>query len=239
MRLRLNSHHDPDTLATRYAEHGRVRVFDFLEVAGARDLHGALVSRPDWRQLFIGEDGIVQLDEAARKTLSAADAAALDRQVQERARLGFQYRYEGLRVPHAGERQDEDPLQPFAELMASQAMVSFLSHIVGKRDLRFGEGKATAYGPGDFLTCHDDAVAGRNRVAAFVLGMTPQWRPEWGGLLLFHDADDGRVEGLVPRFNTLDLFAVPQRHSVSYVSPSAAGRRLALTGWLRSGVSAA
>ncbi len=239
MRLGLNSRHDPDTFATFYAQHGRVRIFDFLEVAGARDLHGALVSRPDWRQLFIGEEGIVQLDESSRQSLSAADASALDRQIHERARLGFQYRYEGLRVPRSGEGRDENPLQLFADLMASQAMVSFLSHVVGQGDLHFGEGQATAYGPGDFLTCHDDAVSGRDRVAAFVLGMTPRWRPEWGGLLLFHEADDGRVDGLVPRFNTLDLFAVPQRHSVSYVSPSAAGRRLSLTGWLRPGTPGA
>jgi SM-20-related protein len=38
---------------------------------------------------------------------------------------------------------------------------------------------------------------------------------------------------LVPSFNTLDLFAVPQRHSVSIVTPSAQHRRYAVTGWLR------
>jgi Rps23 Pro-64 3,4-dihydroxylase Tpa1-like proline 4-hydroxylase len=31
-------------------------------------------------------------------------------------------------------------------------------------------------------------VAGKNRVAAYVLNLTPRWRVEWGGLLMFHDA---------------------------------------------------
>ena len=37
-----------------------------------------------------------------------------------------------------------------------------------------------------------------------------------------------------PGFNTLDVFAVPQLHSVSRVAPEAAYRRYAITGWLRS-----
>jgi Rps23 Pro-64 3,4-dihydroxylase Tpa1-like proline 4-hydroxylase len=37
-----------------------------------------------------------------------------------------------------------------------------------------------------------------------------------------------------PRFNTLTLFAVPQLHSVSMVTKSAAFRRYSITGWLRS-----
>jgi Rps23 Pro-64 3,4-dihydroxylase Tpa1-like proline 4-hydroxylase len=64
--------------------------------------------------------------------------------------------------------------------------------------------------------------------------MTPQWRPEWGGLLLFHADDDSAVHGHVPRFNTVDLFAVPQRHSVSMVAAAAPARRFAVTGWLRA-----
>ena len=54
-----------------------------------------------------------------------------------------------------------------------------------------------------------------------------------GGLLLFHDRD-GMVEGLVPDFNTLDILAVPQLHSVSYVTPSAPTKRYSITGWLRA-----
>jgi Rps23 Pro-64 3,4-dihydroxylase Tpa1-like proline 4-hydroxylase len=67
-----------------------------------------------------------------------------------------------------------------------------------------------------------------------VFGLTPQWRIEWGGLLLFHGAD-GQVErGFVPRFNSLALFAVPQLHSVSMVTRAAPYRRYSITGWLRS-----
>ena len=85
----------------------------------------------------------------------------------------------------------------------------------------------------------DDTAAlqalGKDRIAAYVFGMTPRWRPEWGGLLLFHGENEASVSGNVPRYNTLDLFKVPQRHSVSIVTPAAPTRRYAITGWLRRG----
>ena len=94
-------------------------------------------------------------------------------------------------------------------------------------------GHATAYGPGHFLTAHDDEVAGKKRHAAYVYNLTPTWRIDWGGLLLFHGADGHVARGFTPSFNALNLFAVPQPHSVSMVAPFAANRRYSVTGWLR------
>lgn len=65
------------------------------------------------------------------------------------------------------------------------------------------------------------------------MGLTPNWRVEWGGLLLFHDTD-GHIRGLAPRFNCLNMFGLPVMHSVSQVTPFAGGVRYAVTGWLRT-----
>ncbi len=232
--LALNTDLDLDAAAAVYARDRRVRIPNFLADAGVRSVHTELVRRDDWRQLFIDAAGIVQRTRAEREDASIEDEKALDRRVHERACLGFQYRYEGIRIPDPEDDLPADSLSPVAAFMASPPLTAALESVVGRAGLQFGEGQATAYSPGDFLTCHDDAVHGRNRVAAFVLGMTPSWRPDWGGLLMFHADDDSLLDAHVPRFNTLDLFAVPQRHSVSYVAPSAPGRRLALTGWLRA-----
>lgn len=231
--LALNPQLDVEAISREYRANGRVRIPHFMAEAGARSLHAHLVSRQDWRTLFIGEQGIVELHPDARAALSAAAARTLDEAIHARATLGFQYRYEGLRVPPP-DATTTDALSEFAKFMASAPLLAFLGKVVDRDDIAFSEGQATAYAPGDFLTGHDDAVPGRGRLAAFVLGMTPQWRPEWGGLLCFHDADDSRVVGHVPRWNTLDIFAVPQRHSVSHVNASAPGRRLSLTGWMRT-----
>jgi SM-20-related protein len=232
--LQLNPELDVGAIAADYAATGRIRIPSFTAGPGLRALHGDLVTRQDWRQLSIGADGIQELDRPTREAMSADDRERTERQLHDRATLGFQYRYEGLRVPAATDDTVADSLADFASFMAAAPTLAFLEAVIGRDTLSFSDGQATAYAPGDFLTCHDDAAPGRNRVAAFVLGMTPQWRPEWGGVLMFHADDDSMVAGHVPRFNTLDLFSVPQRHSVSYVSPSAPGRRLALTGWLRT-----
>ena len=74
-----------------------------------------------------------------------------------------------------------------------------------------------------------------NRIAAFVVNLTPDWSADLGGLLMFTGADGHLEEAFTPKFNTLSLFRVPQPHAVSAVAPFARGARLAVTGWLRRG----
>lgn len=66
------------------------------------------------------------------------------------------------------------------------------------------------------------------------MNLSPDWRPDWGGLLMFEGADSHIEQGFVPSFNALNLFAVPARHFVSYVAPFAPRRRYSVTGWLRT-----
>jgi Rps23 Pro-64 3,4-dihydroxylase Tpa1-like proline 4-hydroxylase len=160
----------------------------------------------------------------------------MDRLVLDAARRGFQYRYETIRVPDdAAERQlSSSLLTRFAEFMGSAAVIAYLAELTGLTDIDFADAQATSYRPGDFLTGHHDAVEGKNRRAAYVLSLSPVWRTEWGGLLMFHGEDSAAGDYLVPQFNTLNLFAVPQMHSVSQVASFAAAPRRSITGWLRA-----
>lgn len=234
--LSLNPDLDPARFREAFAQRGRVQIPLFLHDEAAAALHAELRGRGDWTQVVNSGASVYDLDRRARARLAPAQAAALDEAVFAGARDGFQYRYETIRVPDdaAARAASDDPLAAFAALMSAGAARDFLRAVVGRADIEFADAQATAYSPGDFLTAHDDDVPGKRRVAAYVLGLTPRWRVEWGGLLLFHDRDGG-IEGLAPRFNTLNLFAVPQLHSVSIVSRAAAFRRYSVTGWLRRG----
>jgi Rps23 Pro-64 3,4-dihydroxylase Tpa1-like proline 4-hydroxylase len=233
----LNPNLDLDALAKEYASERRVRIHRLLADEGAAELFDHLRTREDWWHLINSPDGIIELDRPSRAAMAPEARAELEEQVHAGAVTGFQYRYEGLRVPSREEEEQagENPLTDFARLMSSEPMLAMLRKVTGCTELSFTDGQATAYGPGDFLTGHDDDVPGKNRLAAYVYGLTPRWRLEWGGILLFHGDREASVSGHVPRFNTLDLFAVPQRHSVSIVTPSATERRYSVTGWLRSG----
>jgi hypothetical protein len=231
-RLEINGGLDVDEIARQFADGGRVRIPGLLG-SGALELHDHLQESPDWIHLITGSAGVVELDARARRELGEQGLEALKAEAQFGARDGFRYSYEAISVPEPAEAADQwDLIQRFAQLMAGDETRSFLGRIIGEQVGAFADGQATAYGPGDFLTLHDDAVEGKDRLAAFVFGLTPGWRIDWGGLLHFHEDQGRAADALVPRFNTLDLFAVPREHSVSLVTSAAAHRRYAVTGWL-------
>jgi Rps23 Pro-64 3,4-dihydroxylase Tpa1-like proline 4-hydroxylase len=232
----LNPALDARALASLFAAQGRVRIADFLTAPSAEALHAHLRTREDWVQVVNSGAKVFDLNRATRAAMSAEQARALDDSVYGGARTGFQHRYEAVRVPDAAQAREGqgDLLARFALWMSEGPARDFLREVSGRQELAFLDAQATAYAPGDFLTAHDDGVEGKHRLAAYVFGLTPVWRAEWGGLLLFHDAEGDIERGFTPRFNTLNLFAVPQLHSVSLVSRAAPDRRYAVTGWLRS-----
>lgn len=254
--LALHPDIDVSALRDRFARDGRVRVQPFLDTDMATALHAHLRGRSDWKQVVNSGDKVFELDRPTRAAMTAEQVAALDEAVRQGARTGFQYRYESLRLPDGnatdagglglglgtgtgtgtgagGSDVESAGIDGFTRWMTSDPVQALVRTVTGCADIAFADGQATAFAPGDFLTGHDDEVAGKRRRAAYVLGLTPIWRVEWGGLLLFH-RPDGLIDGVAPGFNSIDLFAVPQPHSVSFVTPSAAYRRYAITGWLRA-----
>lgn len=223
-------------LAEQFAIDGRLHIADFLEPECAAALHALLSERTDWNYVVNSGDRTIELDGATRTAMPKAQRDALNDAVYASARTGFQFRYETIRVPddEASRRASDDPLAAFALWLSSEEPRTFLQTVTGTSDIAFADAQATAYGPGDFLTGHDDAVDGRNRRAAYVLSLNPIWRTEWGGLLVFHADGNGWLQAVEPRFNTLNLFRVPQMHSVSEVTRAAAWRRYSITGWLRA-----
>ena len=233
--FRLNPALDRRAIRDAYRRDGRVRIHGLLADEGALTLRNWLKRRDEWRQILNSGDKVYELDRATRDGMSEAQRRTLDEAVMAGVRAGFQYRYESIRVPDgiAARLAADGPLSAFAAWLSGAAALDFLREVTGHADTVFTDAQATAYAPGDLLTAHDDAVPGKDRRAAYVLGLNPEWRTEWGGLLLFHDGAD-RVTGMMPAFNTLDLLSVPQAHSVSMVTRAAPSRRYAVTGWLRA-----
>lgn len=235
--FRLNPGLDGDALADEFARTGRLHLRDFLVEEDAAALLQAMKTRDDWLLVVNQDDKTFELNREVQAEMTVEQAGALEQAAFAGARYGFQFRYESIRVPdtEAERAAMDDPLARFASFLSSGPVVALLRRITGKPGIDFADAQATAYGPGHFLTAHDDDVAGKHRHAAYVYNLTPQWRADWGGLLMFHGADGHVDKALVPSFNALNIFAVPQPHSVSLVSPFAANRRYSITGWLRGG----
>lgn len=234
--FRINPALDAVALAATFANGGRVQIGDFLDGDGAARLLVALRAEQRWRRVINGTDRVFETASETYALMPQAQRNTLDQAVFAAAARGFQFRYDAIRVPDDDTERARSGtvLDGFARFMSTAETLAFLEEVTQRSGIVFADAQATRYLPGDFLTRHDDNVAGKSRSLAYVLALSPEWLPEWGGLLLFNGVESGVVETIVPRFNALSLFAVPQPHSVSFVAPYAPEPRLAVTGWLRT-----
>jgi len=235
--FQINPALDARALAAEYRRSGRVHIADFLAGDLAERLLVFLKESDAWKLAINQGEKLFELDRSAQASLTAEQKEQLDQAVYARARNEFQFRYETLRVPDSEGERAADPtlLNLFARFLSSEPALSFLRTVIAAEDVTFADAQATAYGPGHFLTAHDDHVEGKNRRAAYVFNMTRSWPADWGGLLTFHQPGRSLAEAFVPAFNALNILAVPQPHSVGFVAPFAARRRYSVTGWLRAG----
>ena len=133
------------------------------------------------------------------------------------------------------------PGGPHEQLLADinqPAVLDLIRRVTATPGLVKADGQATLYRPGHFLARHDDSEASKGRRVAYVLNLCGDpdgapWRPEWGGMLQFLTDAGAPDETLLPRFNALNLFRVPQPHHVTSVASFAPLTRFAVTGWFR------
>lgn len=228
---------NPADLADSYRRDGRLQIINFLRHDGAMALFRQLAESQEWRLAINRGDRTEDVALADLASWPPERKEALDRAVFEGGRGGFQFRYQTIRLPeHAiGSEQAPPPLlRQFIEFLSSEDITAFMRTLTGAQDIAFADGHASRYEPGHFLTAHDDSNVSHARRAAYVLNLTPKWQPDWGGLLLFYDERGNVVRGYIPAFNALNIFRVPQPHSVTWVTPLAGALRYAVTGWLRA-----
>lgn len=101
----------------------------------------------------------------------------------------------------------------------------------GLKNIKVLESFISCYDEGDFLSMHHD----KQGDCAFVLNLTRDWLPEYGGLLhIKNEGDDNTYTAINPTFNSLVLMELKgggRDHFVSEVSALAPGPRLAISGW--------
>ena len=120
------------------------------------------------------------------------------------------------------------------DLFNSAPFLDFARRLTGDDRIAYVDAQPTRYLPGHFLNGHTDAHDDAGRLYAYVLNLSPRWRAEWGGLLMFLDGEGAVTETFTPSFGTLNLFRVPQDHAVSMVAPFAGAPRYSITGWWRT-----
>ncbi|WP_334163601.1 2OG-Fe(II) oxygenase family protein [Phenylobacterium sp.] len=204
---------------------------DFLDAAAAEAV-GALL--PGLPYAIVapdpGGETLVITDEVVRRFGEQQVRSFLEDTIR-RASTGFAFIHRSYALQDEYARAPTHPAARITEFLQSRAFLDFGAAIIGQ-PVAGVRVQASHYRKGDFLTLHDDSHGRDRRLAAFTLGFTRGWRPDWGGQLLLHDDVGDVTRGFAPRFNVLTVFRVPQKHSVAPVAAYATQPRLSLTGWL-------
>lgn len=228
---------DPAQLAPAFARHGRLHLPGLFPADQARAVGAALASAVPWHKSLNANGKSYDIGLETLAAMPADRRTELESAIAEGGRTGFQYQFDAWRLSdlvEADQRQGGDlaSIESVYDFL-NGPFLNFVRELTDDKRPAYADAQATRYRAGDFLTAHDDDVDGKNRLYAYVLNFTPAWRPDWGGLLLFHDADGHVAEGYAPTFNALNIFRVPQVHAVTQVASFVHADRLSITGWIR------
>lgn len=234
--IRLNPALDARDFAAAFQRDGMVQVPDFLTPDSADRIEAALKTATPWGLSLTDAEGKGELlSPEALRTLGRDGVANKARVALAAARTGFAFSFLSYPVIEAllAGRDPGHPTHELLQLLNSPDARDFCAAVAGETGITKIDAQATLFRPGDYLTLHNDNTGGGERRAAYTIGLTRDWRTDWGGQLLFHDEAGDVLRGLMPRFNVLTLFKTPQWHTVATVAPYAGAHRLSITGWLR------
>lgn len=240
--LRLNPSLDLAPYAAIYAARGIVQIPNVLETATAEAVRELLLRGTPWRSLLTdGADKPIHFSPAELQALGKEKAAALMQDAMARARLnrGFVYNVYPMIEAYMRGWDAGHPIHQLTEFINSDVYLDLGRRVTGVAGINKADAQATLYAPGHFLTRHVDFGDDFERRAAYVMGFTKGWQPDWGGLLLLLNEKQDVSEGYLPRFNVLTIFDIKYLHTVTQVSTFAGGVRTSITGWFRDDPTAA
>lgn len=218
-------------LRSQLAARSRARLTPALTPDAAETLRRELSQSQAWVRTMRQGPVERELDSDTLAKLSPAQLAAVEQFARQGDPRSFRFLHDAIRIsPDPEVRRTRGwAIDRLADSLNSPATLGAISELTGEAVTAF-RGDATRYLPGHFLTTHNDGRKRAKRVLAFVLNLS-DWHIDWGGVLLFHRGDGDAARGWTPRFNSANLFTVPQEHSVTWVTPLAPVPRLTVSGW--------
>jgi hypothetical protein len=116
------------------------------------------------------------------------------------------------------------------ETMGSFEVMNSFSKITGETVTKMEETFVSKYVKDEFLTIHHDKNKGNY---TFILSLTKDWNPTYGGLTHFCDKDKNIYKTVTPKFNSLTIFKLSPDHQMDhFVSRvNSTHSRYSYTGW--------
>ncbi len=230
----INNQIKPEEYKEDFLNNGSVIIRDFLNDEHINKLYNFLNSNmpDDWwySSSCPGTEGQVRY---IRNTTSNIEVINNEREFSEKVfnEGGYSYHFYRSIGDHYETCMCEECW--FRDWLKSDEVISFLNKVSGFEITNFSTMFASKYTSGCFLGPHHDDTLGK---IGFVLQLTKDWRPQWGGILHFLNDSLNKIEySESPTFNTLTLFHIPEGmgkwHYVSHVGPGVSKSRIAYSGW--------
>tara|TARA_R110000737_G_scaffold165786_1_gene193117 strand:- start:1156 stop:1887 length:732 start_codon:yes stop_codon:yes gene_type:complete len=237
MKLSLNKNHNIAKLKQNFLNDGFVKLENALSNDSASLIHANITKQEQWNLVFRNNAIHQDLNSLDVEGWHGEDKNNLTELVHKQAEQAFQYFYETIPIYdiYYDKLMPEHFFNDIVKFLNSEEVLNFFRAILAAPEITFLDAQITRFKAGHFLNRHNDDVNGKNRVAAFVINLSKDWRVDWGGALHILNKDLTIEKSFVPSFNEINIFKVPVEHLVGYVSPFANGHRLSITGWLRSG----
>lgn len=226
---------DLSDLVDSYKQFGRIQITDFLDIRSANKISQTLIDQPEWNLAWNDQGKHTDLSYTGVMGWTSEQRDILSEKIHTQAENEFQYCYSAIPIfdIYQNKLMPGHFFNDIYEFFNSAKLIAFIREITGHESIAFADMQATRFSKGHFLTEHDDDVGGKNRLAAYVLNLTPEWRNDWGGALVFPKDKALDHDIFFPKFNALNIFSVPQKHFVSFVTPFAGANRYSITGWFR------
>lgn len=230
----LNPELDIPGLKQQLDAQGWVVIRDALRPEVAEQLHACLTQQVSWSLAWVDHEGSKKMWADELRGLSAEGYAGIQASAFEQAARGFSFLYDTyMMITAFQERRDPGLLLHHVTTSLNQpGWLNAMRQLTGEQRIIKSSAQATRYRAGHFLTTHNDSQSDELRYAAYVINLSKNWLPDWGGLLQF--IQSGQVTNTItPAFNTISLFKTPRDHCVSPVGEFVTAERLSITGWLR------
>ena len=233
----INPNLDIQALVKSLEVDKRLQINNFIQLDTAERLHNIGKKSVPFDIQYVLDGKYQSKTPAEMANLNPQEAQQINNKVSAAASQGVGFLYEGYlksRVKSNPEGEISEELKFLHEIfdyLGSNDVLEQIKHITGDKDINGAEAQYSRFTSGHFLTRHLDVVPGRGRRYAFVLGLTKNWHPDWGGLLQFYEKDGTPRDAWMPQFNVLSIFDVSHIHAVTYVTPYATEPRLSISGW--------
>ena len=173
---------DPRALAPVFARFGRMHLPDVLGRASADALRARLLAETVWKRSTTSAGTSVVVPVDGFDAQPPEWRAQFDAAVRQGAARGFQYLFDSFAVSDEVEagRRTGQASEAVYDFLNGPEFLGFVRTLTGEPRCAYVDAQVTRFGPGHFLTTHNDGVEGKNRLFAYVLNLTPAGAPTGG-----------------------------------------------------------